>query len=58
MPSPTELSASLSRVVVAHTIEYDNAFEEHMPHRTALLGPGGPPPPVVNGRPIRLPTPN
>lgn len=36
------LSESLSVLLVAHTIEYDNEFEQHMPNRTATFGPGGP----------------
>jgi hypothetical protein len=36
------LSESLSALLVAYTIEYDNEFEQHMPNRTATFGPGGP----------------
>ena len=36
------LSESLSVLLVAYTIEYDNEFEQHMPNRTATFGPGGP----------------
>ena len=36
------LSEMLSQLLVAYTIEYDNEFERHMPHRTATFGPGGP----------------
>ncbi len=36
------LSETLSVLLVAYTIEYDNEFEQHMPNRTATFGPGGP----------------
>jgi DNA-binding MarR family transcriptional regulator len=50
------LSALLSQVLVAYTIEYDNAFERHMPHRTTAFGIGGPPPRLsTNGTPMRRP---
>lgn len=29
------LSETLSALLVAYTIEYDNEFEQHMPNRTA-----------------------
>jgi|HubBroStandDraft_1064217.scaffolds.fasta_scaffold05107_6 hypothetical protein len=35
------LSEMLSQLLVAYTVEFDNEFEHHMPHRTAR-GPGGP----------------
>jgi hypothetical protein len=36
------LSESLSALLIAYTIEYDNEFEHRMPNRTATFGPGGP----------------
>jgi hypothetical protein len=36
--SPLPLSALLSQVLVAFTIELDNEFEHQMPHRTAKHG--------------------
>jgi hypothetical protein len=51
-----ELSATLSRLLVAFTTEFDNEFEHHMPHRTAMFGTGGPEPAVSSsGRPMRRP---
>lgn len=38
------IAAAMSRLLVAFTIELDNEFEQHMPHRTALFGLGGPQP--------------
>jgi DNA-binding MarR family transcriptional regulator len=37
------LSALLSQVLVAFTIEFDNEFEHAMPHRTTTSGPAGVP---------------
>jgi len=36
------LSEMLSQLLVAYTIEYDDEFEHHLPHRTASYGAGGP----------------
>ena len=36
--SPLPLSALLSQVLVAFTIECDNEFEQQMPHRTSNYG--------------------
>jgi hypothetical protein len=41
-----QLPTFLSRLLVAYTIEFDNEFEQHMPHTTALFGAGGPAPRV------------
>ncbi len=50
------LSATISRLLVAFTTEFDNEFEHRMPHRTASFGPGGPEPAVfASGRPLRPP---
>ncbi|MCU1529183.1 MAG: MarR family transcriptional regulator [Frondihabitans sp.] len=49
------IGSLLSQVLVAHTIAFDNMFEAWMPHQTSLFGRGGPPAPVVNGRPIKPP---
>jgi hypothetical protein len=50
------LPALLSRLLIAYTIEFDNEFEHHMPHRTALFGSGGPAPPVSgSGKPMGRP---
>jgi DNA-binding MarR family transcriptional regulator len=50
------LAATISRLLVAFTTEFDNEFEHHMPHRTATFGPGGPEPAVSSsGRPMRRP---
>ncbi len=55
-PAADGLAACLSRLLVACTIELDNEFEQHMPHRTALFGPGGPEPVLPSsGRPFRAP---
>ncbi|MGI9004713.1 MAG: hypothetical protein ACR2FU_00665 [Streptosporangiaceae bacterium] len=55
-PAGDGLAACLSRLLVAWTIELDNEFEQHMPHRTALFGPGGPEPVLPSsGRPFRAP---
>ncbi|HEX9065377.1 MAG TPA: hypothetical protein VF843_09720, partial [Streptosporangiaceae bacterium] len=49
-------AAALSRLLVAFTIEVDNEFEQHMPHRTALFGPGGPAAVLPSsGRPFPVP---
>ncbi len=56
MDGDLPLSSLLSQVLVAFTIEFDNAFEEQMPHRTTRGGPGGPAPPVSSsGRPMKRP---
>jgi len=44
MTGDDSLPALLSRLLVAFTIEFDNEFEHHMPHKTALFGAGGPEP--------------
>ena len=50
------IAAALSRLLVAFTIELDNGFEQHMPHRTSFFGPGGPEPVLPSsGRPFRAP---
>jgi hypothetical protein len=44
-PGEPSISSMLSQALVAFTIEFDNEFEEHLPHRTADYGPtagGGP----------------
>jgi hypothetical protein len=38
MISDGVLAPLLSRLLIAFTIEFDNEFEHHMPHRTQLLG--------------------
>jgi hypothetical protein len=54
MISDDVLSPFLSRLLVAFTIEFDNEFEHHMPHKTQLFGEAGPEPRVSStGRPMR-----
>lgn len=49
-------SVALSQLFVAHLIEFDNAVEGWLPHRTSAFGDGGPPPPALrNGHPFRRP---
>ena len=50
------LSPCLSRLLIAFTIEFDNEFEHHMPHKTALYGEAGPAPRVSSsGQVMRRP---
>src|SRR5215475_7940172 len=50
------LSPFLSRLLISFTIEFDNEFEHHMPHRTTLFGEAGPEPRVSStGRPMPRP---
>ncbi|MDR2984978.1 MAG: hypothetical protein LBV34_09065, partial [Nocardiopsaceae bacterium] len=53
MASNGTLSAQLSRLLIAFTIEFDNEFEHHMPHKTALFGEVGPVRTSSSGKPIR-----
>jgi DNA-binding MarR family transcriptional regulator len=55
VPGDTPLPTLLSQVLVAFTIEFDNAFEQQMPHRTSRGGPGGPAPPVSSSGPMKRP---
>jgi hypothetical protein len=55
-PAGSGIAACLSRLLVAHTIELDNEFEQRMPHQTTLFGPGGPEPVLPSsGRRFRPP---
>jgi DNA-binding MarR family transcriptional regulator len=52
--SAPPLPTLLSKVLVAFTVELDNEFERALPHRTTMLGAGGPAPPP-SGRPVARP---
>jgi hypothetical protein len=54
MPDRLPLPSLISRLLVAFTIEFDNEFEHHMPHKTALFGEAGPEPRLSStGGPMR-----
>ena len=53
MTGDGELPALVSRLLIAFTLEFDNEFEQRMPHRTALFGEGGPAPRLSSsGKPM------
>ncbi|MFC4242291.1 hypothetical protein ACFOYW_02820 [Gryllotalpicola reticulitermitis] len=51
-----QLHPALSQLLVAYLIEFDNAVEGWLPHRTSAFGEGGPPSPAPRGgHPFRRP---